>query len=99
MHNSGQMTDEPGSGWADFGFPGTTLISVRTASTSRFVHRAPVYALLIQGLELTDDPIFANQWDKDQWQAGKEKFREIRAKTRQEWCDQFEELTFVLHQC
>ena len=53
--------------------------------------RTPILCLLIDGLNLNDDPMFANQWDKEQWQAGKEKFRSIfAAKTRKEWCDQFE---------
>ncbi|MBL6824337.1 MAG: CoA transferase [Luminiphilus sp.] len=92
MHNSGQMTDEPGSGWADFGSP---WHDTYPCSDGRYITVCALepqfYALLIQGLELTGDPTFANQWDKTQWQAGKEKFRDIFAtKTRDEWCDQFE---------
>lgn len=92
MHNSGQMTDEPGSGWADFGSP---WHDTYPCSDGRYIAVCALepqfYALLIQGLELTGDPTFANQWDKTQWQAGKEKFRDIFAtKTREEWCDQFE---------
>jgi crotonobetainyl-CoA:carnitine CoA-transferase CaiB-like acyl-CoA transferase len=92
MHNSGQMTDEPGSGWADFGSP---WHDTYPCSDGRYITVCALepqfYALLIQGLELTGDPTFANQWDKTQWQAGKKKFRDIfGTKTRDEWCDQFE---------
>lgn len=92
MHNSGQMTDEPGSGWADFGSPWHDTYECSDGGYITVCALEPqFYALLIQSLDLTEDPTFANQWDKDQWQAGKEKFRAIfAAKTRKEWCDQFE---------
>ena len=92
MHNSGQMTDVPGSGWADFGSPWHDTYQCSDGEYITVCALEPqFYALLIDGLGLNDDPIFANQWDKEQWQAGKEKFRTIfAAKTRQEWCDEFE---------
>ena len=49
------------------------------------------YSLLLQGLKLTEDPVFANQWDKTQWPAGKAAMVEIfAAKSSAEWCEQFE---------
>lgn len=92
MHNSGQMTDVPGSGWADFGSPWHDTYQCSDGEYVTVCALEPqFYALLIRALELTEDPVFADQWDKAQWPAGKARFRDIFvAKTRQQWCDQFE---------
>ncbi|MDG1654212.1 MAG: CaiB/BaiF CoA-transferase family protein [Luminiphilus sp.] len=92
MHNSGQMTDVPGSGWADFGSPWHDTYQCSDGEYVTVCALEPqFYALLIQALELTEDPVFADQWDKTKWPAGKARFRDIFAeKTRQQWCDQFE---------
>ena len=92
MHNSGQMTDVPGSGWADFGSPWHDTYQCSDGEYVTVCALEPqFYALLIQALELTEDPVFADQWDKTKWPAGKARFRAIfAAKTRQQWCDQFE---------
>jgi crotonobetainyl-CoA:carnitine CoA-transferase CaiB-like acyl-CoA transferase len=92
MHNSGQMTDVPGSGWADFGSPWHDTYQCSDGEYVTVCALEPqFYALLIRALELTEDPVFADQWDKAQWPAGKARFRDIfAAKTRQQWCDQFE---------
>ncbi|MBT5133880.1 MAG: CoA transferase [Halieaceae bacterium] len=92
MHNSGQMTDVPGSGWADFGSPWHDTYQCADGKYVTVCALEPqFYALLIQALKLTEDPVFADQWNKAQWPAGKARFRDIfAAKTRQQWCDQFE---------
>ena len=72
MHNSGQMTDVPGSGWADFGSPWHDTYLCSDGEYITVCALEPqFYALLIDGLNLNDDPMFANQWDKEQWQAAR----------------------------
>ena len=45
------------------------------------------YALLLQKLDLQDDPDFAQQYDKTRWPKLKKRVAEIfRSKTRDEWC-------------
>ena len=41
MYNPGQLSDEPGSGWAILDRPGTTPTSALMVSTSPFVHLSP----------------------------------------------------------
>jgi alpha-methylacyl-CoA racemase len=49
------------------------------------------YAELRTRLGLTDDSIFDDQWDKEQWPAQKERLAAVfRAKTRDEWCARLE---------
>lgn len=45
------------------------------------------YAILLEKLELTDDPAFSNQMDASSWPAQKEKFTALfKTKPRDEWC-------------
>lgn len=49
------------------------------------------YALLLQKLGLTDDPVFARQMDRSTWPAAKAKFTALfLTRTRAEWCEMFE---------
>jgi acetyl-CoA hydrolase len=49
------------------------------------------YALLLDNLELTDDPLFTSHMDASAWPAQKEKLTTIfKTKTRDEWCVQME---------
>lgn len=87
MHNTGQISDEPGSGWADFGSPWNDTY---TCSDGKHITICPLepqfYALLIDKLGLQDDPVFADQWDKTQWPEGKRRMTAlIASKTRDEW--------------
>ena len=92
MYNSGQLSDEPGSGWADFGSPWHDSYLCADGKYITVCALEPqFYSLLLQGLNLTEDPVFANQWDKAQWPAGKAAMVEIfAAKSSAEWCEQFE---------
>jgi alpha-methylacyl-CoA racemase len=46
------------------------------------------YSLLLQKLDLQDDPDFAQQYDKTRWPKLKMRFAEIfKSKTRDEWCE------------
>ena len=92
------MTDVPGSGGLTLVPLGMIPIGARMASTSLCALEPQFYALLIDGLNLNDDPMFANQWDKEQWQAGKEKFRSIfAAKTVKSGAINSKEPMFVSH--
>jgi len=49
------------------------------------------YALLLQALDLSDDPLFKDQLDKKQWPAQKEKLAAIiKSKPREHWCNVME---------
>lgn len=88
MHNTGQMRDEPGTGWADFGAPWNETY---TCADGKHITVCPLepqfYGQLLDYLGLADDPVFTNQWDTSQWPEGKQRFKAIFAsKTRDEWC-------------
>jgi len=88
MHNTGQISDEPGSGWADFGAPWNETY---TCADGKHITICPLepqfYAQLLGHLGFADDPLFANQWDRTKWPEGKERFKAVFAsKTRDEWC-------------
>lgn len=89
MHNTGQITDQPGSGWADFGAP---WHDTYTCADGKHITVCPLepqfYAELLSHLGLADDPLFTNQWDTAKWPEGKQRFAEIFAtKTRAQWCE------------
>lgn len=49
------------------------------------------YGLLLQELNLTNDPLFAHQMDRSRWPEAKQRLTEIFAqRTRAEWCSQLE---------
>ncbi|MCY1439059.1 Formyl-CoA:oxalate CoA-transferase [compost metagenome] len=49
------------------------------------------YALLLQKLGLTDNPLFAKQWDQQRWSEQRAALEKIFAgRTRAEWCDLME---------
>ena len=92
MHNTGQISDEPGSGWADFGSPWNDTYA---CSDGGFITVCPLepqfYAELMTRLGLENDPLFADQWDKSKWPEAKMRIAEIfRGKSRDEWCDLLE---------
>ena len=88
MHNTGQLSDEPATGWADFGSP---WHDTYTCADGKHITICPLepnfYTECMSLLGLGDDPVFANQWDTAQWPAGKEKLRALfLERTREEWC-------------
>jgi len=88
MHNTGQLSDEPATGWADFGSP---WHDTYTCSDGKHITICPLepnfYVECMKLLGLEGDPVFANQWDTTQWPAGKEKLRALfLERTREEWC-------------
>lgn len=92
MHNTGQIQDERGSGWADGAAPWSDTYPT---SDNKFISVCALepqfYALLLDKLELTDSALFANQWDVNQWPEGKLAMAEIFAgKTRDQWCELLE---------
>jgi len=92
MHNTGQVHNELGSGWADWGSP---WHGTYECADGKFVTVCALepqfYAELVQRLELSDDPAFANQWDASHWPQAKEQLKALfLGKTRQAWCDLLE---------
>lgn len=92
MHNTHQISDRPGSGWADFGAPWNDTY---TCADGKHITVCPLepqfYSQLLDYLGLSDDPLFANQWDTSKWPEGKQRFAEaFAAKTRDQWCELLE---------
>jgi Predicted acyl-CoA transferases/carnitine dehydratase len=92
MHNTGQLSDEAGSGWSDYGSPWNDNYPCADGHYISICALEPqFYALLMDKLGLADHPVFANQWDKSQWPEGKRIIAEIfKGKTREQWCDLLE---------
>jgi crotonobetainyl-CoA:carnitine CoA-transferase CaiB-like acyl-CoA transferase len=92
MHNTGQVRDEPGRGWADFGSPWHDTYECADGKYVTVCALEPqFYQELVERLELTDNPIFADQWDTAQWPSGKRELKNLfLGKTRQQWCDLLE---------
>jgi alpha-methylacyl-CoA racemase len=92
MHNTGQIQDEPGVGWADWGSPWHDTYECADGKYVTVCALEPqFYQELVERLELTDNPIFASQWDTTQWPRGKQELKNLfLGKTRQQWCDLLE---------
>jgi crotonobetainyl-CoA:carnitine CoA-transferase CaiB-like acyl-CoA transferase len=92
MHNTGQVQDEPGVGWADWGSPWHDTYECADGNYVTVCALEPqFYQELVERLELTDNPIFASQWDTAQWPRGKQELKNLfLGKTRQQWCDLLE---------
>ena len=92
MHNTGQMDDQAGSGWANFGAPWNR--SYRCADGGFITVCAletKFYQELLTLLDLDNDPTFANQWDTQQWAHGRDKLERLFAsRTRAAWNDRLE---------
>ncbi len=92
MHNTGQIQDEPGVGWADWGSPWHDTYECADGNYVTVCALEPqFYQELVERLELTDNPVFASQWDTAQWPRGKQELKNLfLGKTRQQWCDLLE---------
>ncbi|NIB38190.1 CoA transferase [Pseudomaricurvus alkylphenolicus] len=85
--NNGKLEGNLGSNWQDRGSPWNDTYE---CADGNFITvcalEAQFYKELITLLELTDDPSFADQWDKSQWPEGKKKLRKLfMQRSRDEW--------------
>ena len=89
MHNTGQLQDTLGKGWPDWGSPWHDTYQCADGNFITVCALEPqFYQVLIEKLGLTENPTFANQWDKSLWPQGKAEFQAIfRGKSRQQWCE------------
>ena len=79
-------------GWADFGSPWHDTYECADGKYVTVCALEPqFYQELVERLELTDNPIFANQWDTAQWPRGRQELKNLfLGKTQQQWCDLLE---------
>lgn len=92
MKEHGQIDDKLGSGWADGAAQWNNTYAcadgkyvVVCAFEGKFYHE------LLNKMGLADNPLFANQWDKNCWPEGKVVFADtFKTKTRDQWCDIFD---------
>ena len=94
FYHAGQISDQRGRGWMDGAAPWNR--SYRCADGG-FITLCPVearfYAVLVEKLELLENPLFAdlNQWDEDRWPRQLEHLQTLFASApRQHWCDLLE---------
>lgn len=92
MHNTGQIQDQPGSGWADGGAPWSATYPCADGGYINLCALEPqFYAELLQRLGLREDPLFAKQWDKKAWPDAKVRLASLfLTQTRDQWCDLME---------
>jgi alpha-methylacyl-CoA racemase len=92
MHNTGQLQDEPGQGWADWGSPWHDTYECEDGHYVTVCALEPqFYQELVERLELTDNPVFANQWDTTQWPEGRRELKNLfLGKSRQQWSELLE---------
>lgn len=93
MRNTGQLQDRLQTGWADGAAPWSDTYAC--ADEGKYITVCALepqfYAELLQRLELSDNPLFTNQWDVAQWPEGKRVIAEIfKGKTRAQWCELLE---------
>jgi alpha-methylacyl-CoA racemase len=92
FHSSGIWNDERGTNMLDTGAP---FYEVYETSDGKYFALGGIepqfYAQLVEGLGLTDDPLFAQQNDRANWPAMKEHIAAVViTKTRDEWDAIFE---------
>jgi len=92
MYNTGQLQDTLGKGWPDWGSPWHDTYECADGNFITVCALEPrFYQELMEKLGLTENPTFADQWDKALWAQGKAEFQAIfRGKSRQQWCDLLE---------
>ena len=92
MYGAGQIGDDLGRGWPNFAAPWHDTYACADGTYVTVCSLEPkFYAELIGRLGLSDDPVFADQWDELQWPEGKRRLREMfRTKTREQWCELLE---------
>jgi crotonobetainyl-CoA:carnitine CoA-transferase CaiB-like acyl-CoA transferase len=92
MRNTGQVKEPAGQGWADGAAPWSQTYSCADGLHINICSlEPPFYQLLIEKLQLTDNPLFAKQWDKQSWPQGRQVMADLFAsQPRQHWCDLLE---------
>ena len=92
MHNTGQIKDQLGTGWADGAAPWSDTYACADGKFVNICSLEPqFYQEFLQRLDLVDNPTFANQWDKSLWPQGKAELKELfGSKTRDQWCELLE---------
>ncbi|GAA5316766.1 MAG: CaiB/BaiF CoA-transferase family protein [Candidatus Pelagadaptatus aseana] len=92
MNNTGQIADEFGTGWADGGAPWSETYECADGGFINVCALEPqFYQQLIELLELTDNPLFSNQWDTASWDKAKVELATLfRRRTRDQWCELLE---------
>ncbi len=93
MRNTGQIRDDKlQTGWADGAAPWNDTYKCADGHYVTVCALEPgFYKVLLDLLNLSDNPVFAKQWDTHSWPQGKTIFTELFAtKTRAQWCDLLE---------
>jgi alpha-methylacyl-CoA racemase len=92
MHNTDQIDDQPGSGWADGAAPWNDCYACADGRYITICALEPLfYKELIQRLELEGSSVFAQQWDRDFWPQGKKILEHLfLEKRRDQWCELLE---------
>lgn len=93
MRNTGQLQDNKlGTGWSDGAAPWSDTYECSDGGYITVCSLEPkFYQDLLQRLELTENPLFINQWDVANWAAAKQVVVDIfKSKTRDQWCDELE---------
>lgn len=88
MRHMGMLGGALGSGWGDFAAPWNDTYQCADGGFVTVCALEPrFYALLIERLGLTEDPVFAHQWDSSSWPEGKARMRTLFAsRDRAHWC-------------
>ncbi len=92
MRNTGQVQDQLQTGWVDGAAPWSDTYQCADGGYITVCALEPqFYQELLSRLELTDNPLFAQQWDTTTWAEGRECLASIfLGKTRDQWCELLE---------
>lgn len=87
MHNTGQIDDQAGSGWANFGAPWNRSYRCADGNFVTICALEPkFYQELMTLLNLSNDPIFADQWNTLNWITARKNLEKLFAsRTRTQW--------------
>jgi len=88
MRNTGQISEPAGQGWADGAAPWNQTYTCADGLHINICSlEPPFYQLLLDKLGLSDDALFAQQWDKPNWPQAKAKLTALFvSQSRKHWC-------------